>query len=613
MPDGSVTLVDGSLAFDGGVDSVKVTTTASPANPNGLKRNETAWMVNCTNRDGGLTQRTGWKPTPANRVHDGSAIFQGAVIYEPDSDEPYIIASIGGHIYKINQDTEISPVDLSAAFGLLMPENQEYSYFCQAENYLVIQAGDNITLPLFWDGTTLRRSKGITNKGVAPGTPGVNEIPAATAMDYFQGRIFYANSRNINAGDIVGGASGTVANHFRDAVLNVTENPMVVGGDGFTLPTNAGNIRALKHSANLDSALGQGNLFAFTRKAVYSLQVPLTRALWIAANNSNAPTITVVQLTNGSVNDRSIVAVNGDLYYQSFEPSIRSLITAVRYFNQPGNIPISNQEQRILQFNDRALMHFASGITYDNRLLECVLPSQKPQGVVHQAILPLDFSPVSTLQNALPPTWNGHYEGLDFLQLLAGDFNGRERAFGFIVSRLDGSIQLWELTNAEKFDGGPPEVPGQVVTGSIRDHRVEWQIEFPAYTWNKEFDLKKLVSAELWVDKLFGFVDFTMEYRPDGDVCWKLWHKWQQCSARNSAEDVHNPTSYPLELRRESYRSTMTLPLPPASCESATGRPSNVGYQQQIRLTVKGWCRIRGMLLHAQPVERKLYENLVCS
>ena len=90
--------------------------------------------------------------------------------------------------------------------------------------------------PLIWDGAILRRSKGITNPAVAPGTPGVNEIPAGTAMDYFMGRIWYAQGRVANAGDIVGGPSGTLAYDFRDSVLNVTECPLVLGGDGFSVP-----------------------------------------------------------------------------------------------------------------------------------------------------------------------------------------------------------------------------------------------------------------------------------------------------------------------------------------------------------------------------------------
>lgn len=211
--------------------------------------------------------------------------------------------------------------------------------------------------------------------------------------------------------------------------------------------------------------------------------------------------------------------------------------------------------------------------------------------------MPLDFEPLSELGQNLQPAWEGHYEGLNILQLAVGDFSGLERAFATVVGD-KGTIDIWELTNAERFENG--------------DQRVTWQIEFPAYNASKEFDLKKLVSAELWIDKLFGEVEFTMEYRPDSDPCWKLWHRWKQCTARNSSEDVRNPTTYPLTPYRESFRSTMTLPKPPEACESVSGRPAYIGYQFQPRLTIKGWCRVRGLLLHMQKVERKLYEKIVC-
>lgn len=133
-----------------------------------------------------------------------------------------------------------------------------------------------------------------------------------------------------------------------------------------------------------------------------------------------------------------------------------------------------------------------------------------------------------------------------------------------------------------------------------------------AYNGGLEFDLKRLHSAELWVDKLFGMVEFTMEYRVDGDPCPKLWHKWNACSATNSCEDVNNPVCYPIEPRRESYRATMTLPRPPQKCETVTNRPADTGYQFQPILTIKGWCRVRGLLLHMEKLQRQLYAGKVC-
>ena len=594
----NVTMVDGSLDFSNGVNGYSVTTVQSDRNTNGLKRNQIAWMDNATVRGGGITQRTGWQNL-GSLPDAATGLYQGKFLYQPDNADPYFIYVIAGIVWAVDPDDTASAVNLSLAYpGMKMPATVERVYFVQAEQFLVIQAGDAITLPLFWDGTKLRRSKGIINTAVPPGTPGVNEIPYATAMDYYMGRIWYAQGRNYSAGDIVDGHSGTLAYGFRDAVLNVTENPLCVGGDGFAVPTTAGNIRAIYHTANINVTLGQGQLYIATRRQIYSLNVPVNRSDWIAADASKAPLQVVAQINNGFVNDRSIVHVNGDVFGQSLEPSIRSFTISVRNFQQWGNTPISINENRILQFNDRSLLRFGSGIEFDNRMIQTCLPFVTPVGVAHKALIPLNFDVISTLDTQLPPVWEGMWEGMDVLELATGDFSGRQRAFATVWSEKFKNIQIWEITNSSRFEDV--------------DNRVEWYVEFPAFTWGDEFAMKKLVSAELWLDKIFGQVNYFMDYRPDGDPCWYPWHAWDLCTARDSCEDVHNPVCvYPRTLR-ESFRQTISLPVPPNVCESVSGRPTNIGYQFQCRLRIKGWCRIRGLLLKAEHVESKFFGDMVC-
>lgn len=514
-------------------------------------------------------------------------------MYDPHTGQnPYLILSISGRIYQVLIDPGFGVVDLSAASGEINPPLEPFSNTTQGEQFLIHQAGDNVTLPLFWDGTTLRRSLGL---------PG-GELPPATAMDYYMGRLWYAQGRQYTAGDIVRGPSGTAPYDFRDSILKITENPMAIGGDGFIVPTNAGNIRAIRNNATLDTQLGEGRLIVFTRKAIYSLAVPVTRNDWIATTNATQPLQTVLQLVNGSVNDRSVTAVNGDLYFQSLEPSIRSLLYAVRSFEQPGNVAISSNEQRILQFNDRALLRFGSGIAFNNYLFQTALPRQVAQGVVHDAVIPLDFAPVSSVGEQRPPIWLGMHEGLQVLQMFVGDFGGRERAFAVVVSEVDGSINLWEMTFADRFDNG--------------SNRITCIVETPAYNWNEhgwEYDLKKLVSARLWIDRLFGTVHFKLEYRPDSSTCWQYWHEWKECSPKNTTEDVNSPDTYPAAEYGECYRATMSMPLPPPKCgPCGTGRPAYIGYQHQARLTIKGFCRVRGFWLVAQQYQEKLYAQLTC-
>jgi len=604
MADTDVIITDGSVDFSGGVDSQAVTTIQSSKNPNGLQRNQLSWLDNATLRDGGITCRSGF--TQLATISDRNGHFQGKFMYSPIGSNPYEVFSISGHILIYNIDSG-QLFDLTVAFSANVPQfnpsGDFQAHFVQGEQYLLIQAGDDTTLPFIWDGSTLRRSKGITNTLVAPGTPGVNEIPAAGPMDYFMGRIWYAQGRQVSAGDIVRGTSGTLANQFKDSILNVTENPMVLGGDGFTISSSDGNIiRGIRHSANIDAALGQGRLFVGTSKAIYALNVPVTRTDWIAANNNTQPLMTIVQLANGWVNDRSITPVNGDLFFQSLEPGIRSLMQAMRYFSMWGNIQISANETRILQFNNRELLRYSSGVYYDNRMLQTSLPERTDQGVVSHALIPMDFTPISSFNKERQPNWEGMYEGLDFFQLNTGDFGGRERCFATTRSKLDSSIQLWEYIAGTKFDNG--SVNGEA--------RITWSIEFPAFTWGDENLLKRLLGAELWIDRLTGVVQFSLQYRPDGQACWIDWHTWKKCSTKNTEENVYTPAAYPTNSCLESYFATMTMPKPPQNMCTATGRPSDIAYQFQPRLLVTGFCRLRGLYLHATSYGRKLYQNLTC-
>lgn len=434
----------------------------------------------------------------------------------------------------------------------------------------------------------------------------VNELPAAGPMGYYQARIWYAQGRKFVAGDIDGNqSSGTTGYDFADSVLKVTENPLAVGGDGFAVPTEAGNITAISFTANLDTALGQGPLYVFTAKQVYSLVVPVTRADWIAASSSNQPMQTVAQINNGAVGDRCVAHVNGDLFYQSLDPAIRSLIVATRYFNQWGNVGISSNEQRALQFNDRSLMSYASGIQFDNRLLQTILPMQTASGVVFQGIAPLDFDLVSTLQQRSPPSWEGVLEGVDILQLLTGDFGGLDRAFAVVVSREDQSIDVWELSTNNRTDNAG--------TAATSDNRINWYIESPAYTWVKEFELKQLHGGEIWLDRVFGSVDVTVYWRPDASPCWNLWHKQTMCVARSCAEDINNPCAVPYPnpaTYTEGYKFPLTLPEPNTPGDPMLVRPATIGYQHQVKIVIKGFARIRGIMLYSEIKERNLYDGL---
>lgn len=608
----AVRIADGSADWSLGVDSSRVTTVQSAANPNGLSRQNLAWLMNGTVRDNGINQRFGWTRQGTIALPNAKAppLFQGKMLFTPtDGSQPFYLVAISGQILAVTVDG-VAITNLSLQFGIQHPASQPYFYFEQANQFVVIQAGDGVTLPLllYFNGPTcvsMVRSRGIIgpNNTPAGGVTPYNQIPATTAMKFYQGRIFYALGDVASGGDIEGGAAGTALYDQDDSVLYVTENPLATGGDGFKLPGQAGNIRAMAYASQLDASLGQGILYIFTRQQVFMLQVPISRANWIAATNNNQPLLAPVQLTQGAVNDRTVVAVNSDLFYQTLLPSIASLSLSTRYFQQWGNVPISANEDRILAFVNRGLMRFDSGCQFDNRLLQATLPQQTPSGVVCTAIIPLDFNLISSFNRQLSPAWEGHLEGLQIFQLSSGDFGGLERCFATVLEE-DGTIALWELTSDQRFDMNK--------TGQAR---VTWYFETPAFTWGKELDLKKLDGLELFIDKVFGTVELTVEWRPDSDVCYKLWGTTSFCVAKDCAESVNTPASecYPTQPNfREGFKMPVTLGPPPQRCNSMGDRPADVGFQHQIRVTVTGWCRIRQIVLWALPLERPPFPNINC-
>ena len=588
----AIRIVDGSLSFEGGIDSGRTPTIASDSYPNGVRRNQLAWATNATMRGGGCRQRTGWKPLITGQSWSG--LYQGGFLYEPETELPYLVLDIGGRTYQVNVSTDNTVVDITAGSGA-NPATEPKHWMVQGERFLVIQ--DGISEPLVWDGVTLAR---ISAVGAA-----VAKLPTGTAMDYYMGRIWVASQgRAYLAGDIVGSpgapSSGTAPYLFTDSILNITENSYLAGGGVFIVPTNAGNIRSINHTANLDSALGEGQLLVSTRKSIYSVNVVPDRTQWAALAE---PLQRVAQINFGTTSDRSVVSVNGDLFMQSSpNGDIRSYIMGLRYFQQWGNLPISRNMNRVLQFNDRELLRYGSGIEFDNRLWETVLPFETAVGVAHKGIMALDFDLISSFEEKLPPAWEGMYEGLDVLQLFSGDFGGLQRAFAVVLSRETNQIEVWEMTTQDRFDSQE----------GVGGDRVTWYLETPAYTWGNPFALKKLETLELWIDKVLGTVEFQAYYKPDSWPCWIPWYAWNECAAKSCAEDEESTVCYPTQQFCESFVATRTLAKPPQVCIKSSNRPSDRAYQFQIRLVIKGWCRIRGMLLHGLPVDATPFDNIVC-
>jgi hypothetical protein len=275
----------------------------------------------------------------------------------------------------------------------------------------------------------------------------------------------------------------------------------------------------------------------------------------------------------------------------------------VRFFGQWGNTPISQNEDRVLRPNDRSLMRFSSGIEFDNRALFLAMPRIAADGVnvVHDAIMPLDFDIVTNLEEKTAPVWEGAWGGMQILQLFEADFGGVSRAFVAMISDEDASINIWELSRDGKTENG--------------DNRITTSIEFPAYTWSTsglETKLKRLIGGEIWLDRLSGTADIDVWYRQDSDPCWWRWFYRQICTARECFEANPPLECYPNEDFCTGYESALVLPEPKGVCGSMGIRPSNIGYQFQVKLVIKGSCRVLGFIPYVIPHNEPPYRGLEC-
>ena len=54
------------------------------------------------------------------------------------------------------------------------------------------------------------------------------------------------------------------------------------------------------------------------------------------------------------------------------------------------------------------------------------------------------------------------------------------------------------------------------------------------------------------------------------------------------------------------------FPEPKPACDSMGVRPTTIGYQFQTKVILKGWCRIRGLILYAMPHTEPQYHGIAC-
>ena len=415
--------------------------------------------------------------------------------------------------------------------------------------------------------TTLVTWQHSTSKQLPPGRMGV----------YGMGRNWFSltDGRQFVGSDIVGGASGTQAQNFRDAVLNITENTYLAGGGNFSVPGSVGDIRAMIFTATLDTSLGQGALLVVTPSITFSCNAPVDRLTWQDITN---PILTESMIANGGLGQWSTIGVNSDTIMRAVD-GIRSLTLARRDFNTWGNTPISFEMSRILPNDDNTLLKYGSAVFFDNRMIMTTGPQATDRGVIHRGLVVMNCDPVSSLRGKAPSVWDGLWTGLDVLQLVYGEFGLKERCFAFVLNRINGQFELWEIQTS--VDAEFDQIDGQNVP-------ITWSFESPLI-FKPEDDRKptplRLKDGEFFIDDLVGRASFQVFYRPDSAACWVPWKTFAVCN------DPASPNM--------AYRARVGLGEPPFACEVANNKPYNEAFWWQVKVVVTGSCSIKKMRFKA--------------
>ena len=588
-------LVDGITALDGGMDSGR--------SPSMIAPNQVQYAGNVAFRGGFAKTRPAYKRINVTGFSTAAADkFQGCGYF--DYSDGQIIFVAGGNPYKI--ETPSSGTDWACSDitnSKTLSSTRDRVHMVQAENkigggsatsHMIVQ--DGTSSPFIWDGSSASYASDTTNS-----------VPTGTGpMAFGHGRLWVAQGRSYVGSDIYGGSNGT---------LKFTENTYLAGGGAFSVPVSAGDITAMRFAAAPNTALGQGELIVATDDAVFTVNVPLDRTGWSALSD---PVQRVALINNGAMSHFSTELVNGDVFMRSRD-GIRSVIQAVRDFNQLGNTPISSELHRIFKYDAAEYLKYSSGVLFDNRYL---LTSQSnydsTKGVAYSGLVSLDFNQISSMKGKAPPAYDGFWTSevtrssvkhdLEVYQLVKGRFDGVERCFAFIRPKyLSGSTvtygdtELWEIMRDDSLVVDDVDIVG----GENVNNEITAEIETPSFDFNQVGAAKILESADLWVDNLTGgTVTFNADFHPDQYPCWVSWQNWSVIS-ESSSDNCNDLVDY-----QRQYRARMRLGTPSSAEEPAVGKPFNYGWEFAARLKWTGRARVKLFRLNCRETQEEPYADV---
>ena len=333
-----------------------------------------------------------------------------------------------------------------------------------------------------------------------------SEIPTGSIMAYGQGRLFVANPNRfeIQALDIVGshvnvkaGTTGSGAVNYplsdpRASVLFNSENTYLNEGGSLLMPSFMGRITGMQFVPTQNTTAGQGQLFVFCEFGAASFAVTTPRSQW----GATAGFQTVLYTNIGAVGPDAFAQVNGDLFFRSND-GLRTYKNASAEMETYGNTAMSAEMNHILNQEPIHLLQDVSlAYTDRGRVLMTALPQEyQPETFnskskkVYKALISLDFNSMTGSLGKTAAAYDGIWTGVDMLQVIAGDFGRRNRAF--ILGMSCNLNSVWEIDPTTHEDR-PIAGSELIFTNSLLSGT--YQIAALAGTTNGKFDLSRIAA-----------------------------------------------------------------------------------------------------------------------
>lgn len=564
-----------AYVFDG-IESV-IDGMNSAIAPSLIQRTEIARGVNLDLRNGVPRTRRAFTtlqmdgdPAVLSFVHSGK--WQGGAIYRW-AGKDYIVFGIFGRIFML--DVERCYVDEITPDGVRLSAVVDRLYFCQANEYMVIQDGYNRPIIVFG------RSARVSACGDDPEKP---EVMVGTIMVFGQGRLFVVVDRKyFMAGDIY-------LPWEPERVLQFTETQYLSGGGAFGLPAWMGNITGMMFQPNVVSGTGLGALVVFAQKGVASFGVQAARSTWNSTDIAR-----VLYQDGGGTGQDSLLSVGNDIFYLGTD-GLRSLKMTASELQGSGallrSLPLSRKVQSLVDDETAWAYQFASGAVHDNKMyLTAIARMRKvlnPFGVevddfYFDGLMTIDL--IGHTNN--PMVYEGITTGFNFLQVFEVERFGNKHLISFIVDK-ENEINLCVR--------GGNELDNYI-------SRQQCKLYTPAFSFQTATLIqKRFVYAEVWLSELTGIVDMELLFRQEG---YPLWMK------SGAARFVSKNDLFGNTLSQIRQKIRITDEANGLSSEESELRNALVGARIQFCLTWSGTCQIERIVFvsESQPEEIRTYEN----